>query len=67
MEFVVQQQADRNGFLIRLARFSEDLARKTEERFERLENAQRRTDERLNALIGIVERYFENGGRKKSP
>ncbi|MBI4456919.1 MAG: hypothetical protein HY644_13620 [Acidobacteria bacterium] len=71
MEFLVQQQADLNGFLIRLARFSEDFTRKTEERFEhiedahqRLEEAQRKTDERLNVLIGIVGRYFENGGRR---
>src|SRR5688572_10793444 len=85
MEFLVQQQADMNGFLLRLAKFTEDFAHKTGERFERLEQAHerleqaherleqslerreeagRRTDERLNALIAIVERHLENGGRR---
>ena len=34
-----------------------------EEKLGRLAEAQQRTEERLNILIGVVERYFSNGGR----
>lgn len=70
----IQQLGD---FLLRATRFVEDFARRTaewqrrtEERFGqvdeklgRLAEAQQRTEERLNILIGVVERYFSNGGR----
>jgi len=40
--------------VLSLVRVFEEQNRRTEERF-------RATDERLNALIGVVERYFSNG------
>ncbi len=39
---------------------------KFSERMDRLAEAQANTDERLNALIGIVERYFSDGRDGKS-
>lgn len=91
MEFLAQSQTQTSGqlfqlsqrveqlgdYLLRTARFMEDFARRTEERFgqvaewqrrsdesiERLAAAQQRTDERLNILIAVVERYFSNGKR----
>ena len=63
-----EQITQLGDFLLRAARFSENLARRTEERFAELAEAQRRTeehmqrtDERLNVLVNIVERYFSNG------
>lgn len=87
IEFIVGHQATQTeqirqlgDFLLRTARFVEDFARGTEERFsqvaewqqrsdrkmEELAEAQRRTDERMNVLIGVVERYFSNGGRSRN-
>ena len=77
-----EQIAQLGDFLLRAARFSESLARRTEERFAGVAEAQRRTeerfvelvaaqqrteehmqrtDERLNVLVNIVERYFSDG------
>ena len=65
------QRVDQLGdYLLRTARFMEGFARRTEDRLSqvdeklgRLAEAQQRTEERLNILIGVVERYFSNGGR----
>ena len=43
--------------VLSLVRVFEEQNRRTEERF-------RATDERLNALIGVVERHFSNGRRE---
>lgn len=65
-----EQIADLGSFLLRTARLLEDQARRTDERFNLLAEIQRHTDERLDRLaerldivIGVVERYFSNGGR----
>ncbi|MBI3940833.1 MAG: hypothetical protein HY315_08360 [Acidobacteria bacterium] len=55
---------DLGEFLLRTARIVEDLARRTEEGFNRVAQAQQRTDERLNILIAVVERYFSNGKKE---
>jgi chromosome segregation ATPase len=40
---------------------------RTDEQLSELTNKQAETDDRLNVLIGVVERYFsENGGKPKS-
>ncbi|MBI4472345.1 MAG: hypothetical protein HY646_06730 [Acidobacteria bacterium] len=41
-------------------RRAEEQVRRTEERFREVAAAQARTDDRLNALIGVVERFFSN-------
>ena len=57
----IQQLVD---FLLRTGRLLEGLARRTDKRFQQVARAQRRTDERLNILIGVVERYFSDGGSR---
>ena len=47
--------------LLRLGRIVEEQGRRMDEGFARLTEAQQRTDERLNTLINVVERYFSNG------
>ena len=47
--------------VLSLAHIVEEEGRRTEERFREVASTQARTDERLNALIGVVERYFSNG------
>ena len=47
--------------VLSLAHVVEEQGRRMDEGFARLTEAQRRTDERLNALINVVERYFSNG------
>ena len=47
--------------VLRIGRIVEEQGRRTDERIERLAEAQGRTDERLNTLISVVERYFSNG------
>ncbi|HYK88410.1 MAG TPA: hypothetical protein VE398_06550 [Acidobacteriota bacterium] len=42
---------------LRIGRIVEEQAR----RMDALAESQRRTDERLNTLINVVERYFSNG------
>ncbi len=44
-----------------LVRIGEEQGRRMEEGFAKLTESQRRTNERLNALINAVERYFSNG------
>ena len=41
----------------------EEESRRTEERFREVASFQAHTDERLSALIAVVERYFSNGRR----
>ncbi|MGI8784829.1 MAG: hypothetical protein ACR2L2_14395 [Acidobacteriota bacterium] len=55
-------------FLLRTARMLEGFARRTEARFDgveqslqRLAEAGARTDERLNVLVHVVERHFSSG------
>ncbi|MBI4455184.1 MAG: hypothetical protein HY644_04715 [Acidobacteria bacterium] len=66
-----EQIAQLGDFLLKIGRLVEDLTRRTDERFREtderfreLTEIQKRTDERLNILIGVVERYFSNGGRQ---
>ncbi len=47
--------------LTSLVHVFEDQGRRTDERINRLTEAQQHTDERLNSLIGTVERYLANG------
>ena len=54
--------------VVNLTHIVEEQGRRMDEGFARLTEAQlrtdqqgRRTDERLNALINVVERYFSNG------
>ena len=75
MEFLAEQTAKNTvqieqltDLVMRLGRVVEEQGRQTDERFERLDAAllnlaesQQRTDERLSALIIVVERYFSNG------
>ncbi len=47
--------------LTSLVRVFEEQGRRTDERINRLTEAQQRTDERVKALISMAERYFSNG------
>jgi phage-related minor tail protein len=65
---LAEQTAQVEQFLLRLGgiveeqgRLFEEQTRRHDERLDRLAEAQLRTDERLNALIAVVERYFSNG------
>jgi len=69
-----EQIAQLGDFLVRTGRLLEDLARRTDGRFEDFAKERersnkesderfRRLDERLNILIAVVERYFSNGGK----
>lgn len=65
----IDRTLDKLGqFLLKTARMLEGFARRTEARFDRVEESLRRlaeagmrTDERLNVLIHIVERHISNG------
>ena len=57
----IQQLVD---FLLRTGRLLEGLARRTDKRFQQVARAQQQTDERLNILIGVVGRYFSDGGSR---
>jgi len=51
---------------LRIGRIVEEQARRMDdwdERLKALAESQARTDERLNTLINVVERYFSNGHR----
>ncbi len=52
------------GLVLRLGRIVEEQGRSTDEHFNLLAESQRRTDERLNTLINVVERYFSNGHKQ---
>ena len=65
-----EQIAQLGVFLLRTAQAMENFARHTDEQFTRVAAAQNRTDERfretderLNALINVVERYFSDRNR----
>ncbi|MBI4472346.1 MAG: hypothetical protein HY646_06735 [Acidobacteria bacterium] len=47
--------------VLSLVRIVEEQGRRTEERFREVAAAQVRTDDRLNTLIGVVERFFSDG------
>jgi septal ring factor EnvC (AmiA/AmiB activator) len=47
--------------ILRIGRIVEEQGRRIDDGFARLAESQRRTDERLNALINVVERYFSDG------
>lgn len=47
--------------LLSLARIVEEQGRRTEDRFREVAEGQARTDERLNALIAVVDRFFSDG------
>ena len=54
------------GIVGKLASAQERLAssqERTDEQLSELTNKQAETDERLNALIGVVERYFSGNGQ----
>ncbi|MDA2928017.1 hypothetical protein MYX78_12450 [Acidobacteria bacterium AH-259-G07] len=81
----LDERVDRNSkqisqlmdLLFRMGGVVEEMARQSDERFNRLveaqegtdarlnhlAEAQQGTDERLNVLINVVERYFSNGNR----
>ena len=75
MEFLVEQSAKNTvqieqltDLVMRLGRVVEEQGRQTDGHFVRLDAAlrslaesQQRTDERLNALFMVVERYFSHG------
>ena len=50
-----------DGQIIQLADVVSSLVRIVEKQGQRMEEQGRRTDERLNTLINVVERYFSNG------
>ena len=63
-----EQIAQLTDLMLGFGRIVEQLTQTTEQKFdgfderlERLVEAQQRTDERLNVLINVVERYFSNG------
>jgi len=49
--------------VMRFGRVVEEQGRSTYDRLDRLVDAQVRTDQRLNLLIGVVERFLSNGRR----
>ena len=55
------QIAEVGSFILRLGRVVEEQVRRFEEEAQQRREESRRMDERLNALIDIVERYFSNG------
>ena len=52
-----RQIGELTGLTLRIGRIVEAQA----ERMDQLVEAQRNTDQRLNALINVVERYFSDG------
>jgi ABC-type hemin transport system substrate-binding protein len=42
---------------------TDELQKRTDEQLSELTNKQAETDDRLNILIGVVERYFSGNGR----
>jgi len=48
-------------FVLRIGRIAEAQGGSMDKAFARIAEAQARTDERLNVLINIAERYFSNG------
>src|SRR5262245_3428402 len=55
-----------HGSLVRLEKITEEHGRQIEKHGRQIEELGRqlsRTDDRLNVLIGVVERYFSGGGR----
>ena len=55
------QIAEVGSFILRLGRVVEEQVRRFEEEAQQRREESRRIDERLNALIHIIERYFSNG------
>lgn len=47
--------------VLRIGRIVEEQGQRMDAGFARLNESQLRTDERLSALINVVERYFSNG------
>jgi len=74
MEFLAEQTAKNTvqieqltDLVMRLGRVVEEQGRQTDKRFDGVDAAlrdlaesQRRSDERLNTLVTVVERYFSN-------
>ena len=56
-----RQIAELAGLTLRIGRIVEEQERRMDEGFTLLTESQTRTDERMNALINVVERYFSNG------
>jgi hypothetical protein len=56
-----RQIAQLADMTLRIGRVVEEQGRRMDERFAHLADAQLRTEERIGALINVVERYFSNG------
>ncbi len=57
------EHAELTGLIARIARVVDVGFKRHEEAHREFEEQQRKTDERLNVLINVVERYFSNGQR----
>ena len=56
-----KQIAELTALMLRVGRIVEEQGRRMDEGFARMTESQRHSDERLNALINVVERYYSNG------